>query len=110
MCRRGGGTIIAHLMFDLPPLMIGTTARSGPSQWLAEMIATFALVLTILGGLRYAAHAIPWGSCDYGRVLVHVLDLFCQSGRYSCARIHHHLCRDCHQSRPGFHRGATGRG
>jgi len=54
------GTIIAHLMFDLPPLMIGTTARSGPSQWLAEMIATFALVLTILGGLRYAAHAIPW--------------------------------------------------
>jgi len=47
-------------MFDLPPLMIGTTARSGPSQWLAETIATFALVLTILGGLRYAAHAIPW--------------------------------------------------
>lgn len=54
------GTIIAHLMFDLPPLMIGTTARSGPSQWLAEMVATFALVLTILGGLRYAASAIPW--------------------------------------------------
>src|SRR5499433_335606 len=25
------GTVIAHLMFDLPPLMIGTTARSGPS-------------------------------------------------------------------------------
>jgi len=40
--------------------MIGTTARSGPSQWLAEMVATFALVLTILGGLRYAAQAIPW--------------------------------------------------
>ena len=54
------GTVIAHLMFDLPPLMIGTTARSGPSQWLAEMVATFALVLTILGGLRYAAQAIPW--------------------------------------------------
>src|ERR1700756_1178177 len=54
------GTVIAHLMFDLPPLMIGTTARSGPSQWLGEMVATFALVLTILGGLRYAAQAIPW--------------------------------------------------
>jgi glycerol uptake facilitator-like aquaporin len=54
------GTVIAYLMFDLPPLMIGTTARSGPSQWLSEMVATFVLVLTILGGLRYAAQAIPW--------------------------------------------------
>jgi glycerol uptake facilitator-like aquaporin len=54
------GTIIAHLMFDLAPLMIGTTARSGPSQWLAEAVATFTLVLTILGGVRYAPQAIPW--------------------------------------------------
>jgi glycerol uptake facilitator-like aquaporin len=54
------GTVIAHLMFDLAPIAIGTTVRSGPSQWLAEAIATFTLVLAILGGLRYAAHAIPW--------------------------------------------------
>src|SRR5712671_7701422 len=54
------GTVLAHLMFDLAPLMIGTTARSGPSQWLAEAVATFALVLAILGGLRYAPQAIPW--------------------------------------------------
>jgi glycerol uptake facilitator-like aquaporin len=54
------GTIVAHLMFDLAPLMIGTTVRSGPSQWLAEAVATFTLVLTILGGVRYAPHAIPW--------------------------------------------------
>jgi glycerol uptake facilitator-like aquaporin len=54
------GTALAHLMFDLTPLMIGTTARSGPSQWLAEAVATFALVLTILGGLRYSAQSIPW--------------------------------------------------
>jgi glycerol uptake facilitator-like aquaporin len=60
-CAGGmAGTVIAHLMFDLPPLMIGTTARSGPSQWFAEMVATFTLILTILGGLRYAAQAIPW--------------------------------------------------
>ena len=25
-----------HLMFDMAPLVVGTTARSGPSQWLAE--------------------------------------------------------------------------
>ena len=54
------GTIIAHLMFDLTPLMIGTTARSGPSQWFAEAVATFSLILTILGGLRYAPQSIPW--------------------------------------------------
>ena len=54
------GTIVAHLMFDLAPIMIGTTARSGPSQWLAEAVATFTLVLTILGGIRYAPQAIPW--------------------------------------------------
>ena len=47
-------------MFDLAPLMIGTTARSGPSQWLAEAIATFTLVLAILGGIRHAPQAIPW--------------------------------------------------
>jgi glycerol uptake facilitator-like aquaporin len=54
------GTALAHLMFELAPLMIGTTARAGPGQWLAEGVATFALVLAILGGSRYAPQAIPW--------------------------------------------------
>jgi len=54
------GTVLAHLMFDLAPLAIAIKARSGPSQWLAEAVATFSLVLTILGGLRYAPSAIPW--------------------------------------------------
>jgi len=54
------GTALAHLMFDLAPLAIGTTVRSGPSQWLAEAVATFTLILTIFGGLRYAPHAIAW--------------------------------------------------
>lgn len=54
------GTVLAHLMFELAPLAIGIKARSGPSQWLAEAVATFTLVLTILGGLRYAPSAIPW--------------------------------------------------
>lgn len=54
------GTVIAHLMFGLAPLMIGTTARSGPSQWLAEGVATFSLVLAILGGIRHAPQAVPW--------------------------------------------------
>jgi glycerol uptake facilitator-like aquaporin len=60
-CAGGiAGTILAHLMFDLAPLTIGTTIRSGPSQWLAEAVATFTLVLAILGGVRYVPSAIPW--------------------------------------------------
>jgi glycerol uptake facilitator-like aquaporin len=54
------GTMLAHLMFDLAPFAIGIKARSGPSQWLAEAVATFTLVLTILGGIRYAPFAVPW--------------------------------------------------
>jgi glycerol uptake facilitator-like aquaporin len=60
-CAGGiAGTIIAHLMFDLAPIAMGIKPRSGPSQWLAEAVATFSLVLTILGGVRYAPSAIPW--------------------------------------------------
>jgi glycerol uptake facilitator-like aquaporin len=54
------GAALAHLMFGLAPLEIGDHARNGPSQWLSEAVATFALVLTILGGVRYAPSAIPW--------------------------------------------------
>jgi glycerol uptake facilitator-like aquaporin len=60
-CMGGvAGTAVAHLMFDLAPLMIGTTARSGPSQWLAEAVATFTLVTAILGGIRHTPAAVPW--------------------------------------------------
>ena len=54
------GAVLAHLMFDLAPLAIGTTSRTGTSQLLADAVATFSLVLCILGGLRYAPYAIPW--------------------------------------------------
>ena len=54
------GTAVAHLMFDLAPFTIGTTSRSGISQWFSEAVATFTLVLTILGGVRYAPNAVPW--------------------------------------------------
>jgi glycerol uptake facilitator-like aquaporin len=60
-CAGGvAGTMIAHLMFDLAPLAVGTQARSGASQWLAEAVATFTLLLAILGGIRHAPTAVPW--------------------------------------------------
>lgn len=42
------GTIVAHLMFAVSALEMGTRVRTGTGQWLAEGVATFGLVLTIL--------------------------------------------------------------
>ncbi len=54
------GTVLAHLMFEHAAVVIGFKARTGSAQWLAEAVATFALVLTILGGVRHAKAAVPW--------------------------------------------------
>jgi glycerol uptake facilitator-like aquaporin len=54
------GTAVAHLMFGLAPLMIGTTARALPSLWFSEVVATFTLVIAILGTLRARPEAVPW--------------------------------------------------
>ncbi|MBT3764544.1 MAG: aquaporin family protein [Rhodospirillales bacterium] len=54
------GGWIAHAMFAEPILMLSTTARFGFGQWLAEAVATFGLVATILGGLRHRADASPY--------------------------------------------------
>jgi glycerol uptake facilitator-like aquaporin len=53
------GTWLAHAMFELPLLQFSDHARSGPAQWLSESVATFALVLTILGTLRSRPAAVP---------------------------------------------------
>jgi glycerol uptake facilitator-like aquaporin len=42
------GTWLAHAMFDLRLLQVSTHLRSGAGQWLAEVIATFGLVLVVL--------------------------------------------------------------
>lgn len=53
------GTLLAHAMFDQPIMQFSAHVRSGPSQWLSEVIATFALVVTILGTLRARPAAVP---------------------------------------------------
>ena len=47
------GVAVAHTMFIMPVLMVGVKTRTGAGQWLGEGVATFALVLTILGSVRY---------------------------------------------------------
>ncbi len=53
------GSFTAHAMFDLPIVQFSGTIRTGAAQWLAEAVATFGLILAILGGLRYRAQAVP---------------------------------------------------
>ena len=47
------GTWLAHMMFELPILQLSTTARTGPAQWLAELVAAFGLLGTILACTRF---------------------------------------------------------
>ncbi|MFB9951557.1 aquaporin [Rhizobium puerariae] len=54
------GTLLAHAMFELPLVQLSATARAGFGQWLAETVATFGLVFTILSALRFRADTIPW--------------------------------------------------
>jgi len=54
------GVWIAHLMFELPVLQISLTERSSAGQWLAEAVATFGLLLTILGVASKASTAVPY--------------------------------------------------
>lgn len=53
------GVWTAHLMFDLPILELATRTRTGTGQWAGEFVATFGLVLTILGTLRHRPQAVP---------------------------------------------------
>ena len=54
------GTIAAHAMFALPLLDASLKVRSGGAQWLAEAIAAFGLVVTILAGIRFTRASVPW--------------------------------------------------
>jgi len=53
------GVWLAHAMFAMPVLEISTHLRDGPPQWLAEAVATFGLLLTIMGAVRFAPSTTP---------------------------------------------------
>jgi len=54
------GALFAHLMFGLDPFQLSTTARTGLPQWFAEFVATFGLVVTILGCVRFRPDAVAF--------------------------------------------------
>lgn len=53
------GAILAHAMFELPLLQVGSHDRSGLAQGLSEGVATFALVFAILLVSRARPAAVP---------------------------------------------------
>lgn len=47
------GVLAAHAMFAVPLIEVSQKLRDGPAQWLSEFVATFGLILTIAGALRW---------------------------------------------------------
>ena len=54
------GTWSAHLMFEENVLQVSAKLRTGPAQWLSEVIATFGLLMSILGALRWRPDFVPY--------------------------------------------------
>ncbi len=62
LAQLGGGVVgvaAAHTMFGLAALGVGIKVRTGAGLWLGEGIATFVLVLTIIGSVRHRPAWVP---------------------------------------------------
>ena len=59
------GVAAANAMFDLPLFFASRHARTGPSQWLSELVATFGLLAVIWGCSRRRASAVPFAVGAY---------------------------------------------
>lgn len=53
------GVWAAHVMFELPVLEFSTKVRTGSGQWVGEAIATFGLLLTIIGTVKMRPNWVP---------------------------------------------------
>ena len=54
------GVILAHAMFGEALIQTGTNARDTWGEGLGELVATFGLVATILGCVRFRPDAVPY--------------------------------------------------
>jgi len=53
------GVWAAHAMFAEPVLQVSAKLRDGPAQMWSEVVATFGLIATILGAIRFRPDATP---------------------------------------------------
>jgi arsenate reductase len=60
------GVMLANLMFDLPAVTASTQARPSSGLWLGEIVATFGLLLVILGVVRAGRSSLaPFAVAGY---------------------------------------------
>ena len=59
------GAILANVMFDLPPIAISTTARTGTPLLIAEAVATFGLVAVVVAVGRTRPAIAPLAVAAY---------------------------------------------
>ena len=53
------GTWVAHFMFDVSIIQFSSKIRTGSPIYIAEFVATFGLIFTILLGSRYSPRQVP---------------------------------------------------
>ena len=54
------GAILAHVMFDMPLIQASSHVRTGLGIWTGEFVASFGLLMTIIGCLRNRPEAVPY--------------------------------------------------
>ncbi len=59
------GVWLAHVMFELPVIELGTHVRTGAGQWVAEIIATLGLLMVIWGCLSRETSAAAGAVAAY---------------------------------------------
>ncbi len=59
------GTALTNLMFGLPAIAISRSVRTGPEQWLGEIVATFGLLTVIVGSSKSSPTAVPYAVAAY---------------------------------------------
>jgi glycerol uptake facilitator-like aquaporin len=59
------GVWVAHAMFSEPILQVSEKLRPGPALMFSEVVATFGLVMAILGCIRHRTEAVPYAVAVY---------------------------------------------
>jgi len=54
------GVVLAHAMFDVELVQTSVKTRTGMGQWISEGVATFGLLIAILGCVRHRIEAVPY--------------------------------------------------
>jgi glycerol uptake facilitator-like aquaporin len=54
------GAVLAHVMFEMPLIQTSTHLRTGIGIWTGEFVASFGLLMTIIGCLRNRPEAVPY--------------------------------------------------